>query len=402
MKDINLYYFLYPLIGFFSILGIYLNKEKLFFKIAMFILIIMSICRFDSGYDYFWYWIVGDKSLINNTIVNKLYQELEFGIQKIYDITRYLGHSQYFFVITGLIIFVLLYKTLKKESKSPLISLILFLFVPIGFFDFNHVVMQATAVSIIFYFTKLSYKRKYFKYILIVLFACLFHSSAILCLIFLFIPRKKINKKLWLFGSINLFIILKYVFPFLILKFNPKYFYLISYAPELIKSNTFNLKIFSLLFFIIVFIEFLKKNKINLNLFNKNFNLKEYEIYQFNLFGIGTILSLMLAFIYKGDLSRRIGMYFFVYGFLVAGNYINILNKKIIKQMKIFLIFLVILSKIFLMIKWKEPLFLTKEPYFNKENKFIGRPNSIGLRLFFNQKYEDMSPYLANGKKFKR
>ena len=398
MGDINLYYFLYPFVGIISIIGIYINKEKLFFKIISVFLIIISMCRFDTGYDYFWYWIVGDKSLADNSIVNKMYQNLEFGIQKIYDITRFLGHSQYFFAITGFITFTLLYKIFEKETKSPLISLILCLFVNLGFYE---LIMQTIAVSIIFYFMRLSYEKKYFKFILVVLFACLFHSSAILCLIFLFIPRKKIDKNLWIPGSISLFILLKYLSPFLIFKIQPKYYYLLFYKPELLSANLFNLKIFTLLFFIIVFLEFFRK-KINLNLFNKNFNLKGYEIYQFNIFGIGIILSLMLAFIYKGDLSRRIGMYFLVYGFLVAGNYIDVINKKIQKYIKIIVIFIVMSAKIFLMIKWEQPFILNRKPYINEKGNFIVRPNSEGLRLFFNKKYKDMSPYLPGEIKFER
>lgn len=398
MENINLYYFLYPLIGITSIIGIYLNKEKLFFKVISVFLILISMCRFDTGYDYFWYWIVGDKTLANNTTVNRLYQNLEFGIQKIYDITRWLGHPQYFFAITGLITFVLLYRTFEKESRSPIIALILCLFVNLGFYE---LVMQTVAVSIVFYFTRLSYEKKYLKFILVVLFACLFHSSAILCLGFLFIPRKKIDKKLWILGSTCLFIILKYIFPFLVLKVHPTYYYLLSYKLELLGANLFNLKIFTLLFLFIIFIETFKK-KISLPLINKKFNLKEYEIYQFNIFGIGMILSLMLAFIYKGDLSRRIGMYFLTYGFLVAGNYIEIFDKKILKYIKMIIIFIVILTKIGLMIKLNQPFILNKKPSINEDGTINPRPNSIGLRLFFNKEYEDMSPYLPGEVKFER
>ena len=110
----------------------------------------------------------------------------------------------------------------------------------------------------------------------------------------------------------------------------------------------------------------------------------------------------MLALIYKGDLSRRIGMYFLIYGFLVAGNYIDVINKKIQKYIKIIIIFVVILTKIFLMIKWEEPFILNKEPYFFKDGNLNARPNSIGLRLFFNKKYEDMSPYLSSEIKFNK
>lgn len=401
MGDINLYYFLYPFVGIISVIGIYINKEKLFFKIISVFLIMISMCRFDTGYDYFWYWIVGDKSLADNSIVNKMYQNLEFGIQKIYDITRFLGHSQYFFAITGFITFTLLYKTFRKESKSPIISLILFMFVLMGFFEFTNIIMQSMALAIILYNTRLSYEKKYFKFMLIVFFSCLFHSSAILCLIFLFIPRKNMNKKLWILGSISLFILLKYVFPFLIFKIQPKYYYLLFYKPESWFANKFNLLIFALLFLIIIFLEVFRK-KIKINLFNNNFKLREYEIYQFNLFGIGVILSIILIFIYKGDLSRRIGTYFLVYGFLVAGNYIDVINKKIQKYIKILVILTVISTKILLMVKGNQPFMLNRKPYINEKNSFIARPNSDGLRLFFNKKYEDMSPYLPGEIKFER
>lgn len=269
-----------------------------------------------------------------------------------------------------------------------------------GFLEFNHVVMQTVAISIVFYFTRLSYEKKYLKFILIILFACLFHSSAILCLGFLFIPRKKINKNLWILGSLFLFILLKYIFPVLILKIRPTYFYLLSYKPESLKANLFNLIIFTLLFLFVVFIETFKK-KINLSLIDKKFTFKEYEIYHFNIFGIGIILSLMLAYIYKGDLSRRIGMYFLVYGFLVAGNYIEIFNKKILKWIKIIIIFIVILIKVGLVIKG-QLFILNKKPYIDKNGILNSRPNSVGLRLFFNKKYEDMNSYLPDDIKFER
>ena len=305
--------------------------------------------------------------------------------------------STRFFAITGSITFILLYKTFEKESRSPIIALILCLFVNLGFYE---LVMQTVAVGIVFYFTRLSYEKKYLKFILIVLFASLFHSSAILCLIFLFIPRKKINKNLWILGSLFLFILLKCIFPVLILKIRPTYFYLLSYKKELLKANLFNLIIFTLLFLFIVFIEIFRK-KINLFLINENFSLKKYEIYQFNIFGIGIILSLMLAFIYKGDLSRRIGMYFLIYGFLVAGNYIEIFNEKILKWTKIIVIFIVILTKVGLVVKGY-PFILNKKSYIDKNGILNSRPNSVGLRLFFNKKYEDMNPYLPDNIKFER
>ena len=130
--------------------------------------------------------------------------------------------------------------------------------------------------------------------------------------------------------------------------------------------------------------------------------MQGYEVYQFNLFGVGIILSLMLAFIYKGDISRRVGMYFLVYGFLVAGNYIDVINSKIQKYIKIVIVFIVISAKVFLMEKGNQPFILDRKPYISEKGNIILRPNSDGLRLFFYKKYEDMHPYLGNGDKFER
>ena len=54
------------------------------------------------------------------------------------------------------------------------------------------------------------------------------------------------------------------------------------------------------------------------------------------------------------------------------------------------------------MLKWEQPLILKKEPYIDIKGNFIARPNSDGIRLFFNKKYEDMSPYLPGEIKFER
>lgn len=95
-------------------------------------------------------------------------------------------------------------------------------------------------------------------------------------------------------------------------------------------------------------------------------------------------------------------MYFLTYVFLVAGNYIEIFDKKILKYIKIIIIFVVILVRIGLMIKWEQGFVLERKPYIDKKGNFIARPNSMGLRLFFNKKYEDMSPYLPDEIKFER
>lgn len=35
------------------------------------------------------------------------------------------------------------------------------------------------------------------------------------------------------------------------------------------------------------------------------------------------------------------------------------------------------------MIKWNDSFYLNKKPFFNERNELVARPNSRGLRLFF-------------------
>lgn len=401
----NLYYILYPIIGLISIIGICINKEKLTFIVILLILTFFSIFRFDHGYDYFWYWIVGNKNLAKNFEVIRIYNELEYGIKKIYDIVRFLGNSQYFFIITGLVISILIYKLFFYESRNPLISIFLFLIIPMGFYDFNHYVMQSLAMSIIFYGTKYILSGRKNIFILLVLsVSFLFHSSSILALSFLFFPQKRIKNFQWIIGFIFLFIYFKYFFIKIVKYFFPKYTYILYFNPNLINANLINIKIFLLIYFgtiILLFINKIGKNKFFKLIVKERIKLNKREEYYYNLFIFGIFISILLAIIFPGDLSKRIGSYFLFFGFIVGGNFIETLSYKIKKNIKILFIILIVILKINILLKWQEPFILNKQPYFNEKNKeWNVRPNSVGLRLFFGKEYEDMSPYLPGEKRF--
>ena len=402
MEDLNLFLFLYPTIAILSILGIIFNRERYFYKLIALILLIISMFRFDFQYDYFWYWIVGDKTLIKHTIIKKLYSNLEYGVAKIYDIVRWLGNPQYFFIITSLVIMGLILYTFFRDTRNPLIAITLFLFIPIGFLANNEFIMQALAGSIIFFSTRYIYEKKYFLFIVnILIVSFLFHSSAILCLIFLFIPNFKIKEKYILFIIIIFIPILKFIFPIIIKNYFSNYYYLLYKVKYLKETNLFNLKILGLLLLVIIFLEKLKE-KIGLSfLLNKDFKLNKYEVYQKNIFIIGYLGSLVIYFLFEGDLSRRIGFYFYYFAFLVAGNYINIFQVKFLKFIKISIIFLCLLIRIFAIYK-NDMIYLNKKPYINENGDLNARPNSAGLRLYFGKGYNDMSPYLPGEKKFNR
>lgn len=398
MYDINLYYFLYPFVGIISIIGIALKKEKITYSLLIVLLTIISIFKFDHGYDYFWYWIIGDKNLINHPDVIRIYTDLEYGIKTIYDVVRFLGHPQYFFIITGLIISYYIYKTLKRDSRLPLISLILFLIIEMGFIDFNFYIMQSLGMSIIFYHTHYILENKKIKFILIVILCSfLFHNSNIIALGYLLIPKRKIRISEYLLGIGAIVIFFKYLFQNLVIKILPQYNYLFYFNKNLVIANMNNIKIFIILLIIIVNIYFFKK--IKLKAINK-IGLNRKEQFYCNIFVIGLILTIILAKVFAGDLSKRIGSYFLFFGYITFGNIVFFFKNKILEYIKLFLIIFFISLRIFLMIKWNIVYYLNRQPYINENGILIARPNSKGLRLFFGKKYEDMSPYLPGERRF--
>lgn len=398
MPDLNLFIVLYPVIAVISIIGIIKNKEKVAYFSSALILILVSMFRFDFQYDYFWYWIVGDKSLEKNIVVARLYNNLEYGVARLYDVVRELGHPQYFFGITALTIMGLITYTFYRDSRNPIISITLFLLTPTGFLSNNEFIMQALAGSIIFFSTQYIYQKKVLKFIFIVfVVSFLFHSSAIICLSFIFIPKKEKKIGYLIFITMLIGLILKYLFPLIIYRYFFEYYYFLYGIKYLKNSNLYNLKILGLFLIIIIFTERMKLK----NIFNKNFKLSGYEIYQKNIFIYGYLGSLLIYYVFEGDLSRRIGFYFYYFAFLVAGNYIGKINIKIFKVFCSLLILLCLGQEILKIYK-EDSIILNKRPYLDENRKFISRPNSVGLKLFFGKKYGDMSPYLPGTVKFKR
>lgn len=398
MYDVNLYYFLYPFAGIISIIGIILKKEKITYSFLAFLLTILAVFKFDHGYDYFWYWIVGDKSLVNHSEVVKIYTNLEYGVKIIYNVVRYLGYSQYFFIITGLIISYYIYKTLKRDSKLPLISLILFLIIEMGFVDFNFYIMQSLGMSIIFYYTHYILEKQKIKFMLIVILCSfLFHRSNIIALSYLLISQRKIRVSEYFLEIIIVFIFFKYLFQKLVIKILPQYNYLFYFNKNLVMANMENIKMFIILLIIIIGIYFLKKMKLKEI---KKIELDKNEQFYCNIFIMGLILTIMFAKVFGGDLSKRIGSYFLFFGYITFGNVIFFLKKEILKYIKILLVIFFVLLRMFLMIKWDIAYYLNRQPYINKNGDLIARPNSKGLRLFFGKKYEDMSPYLPGENRF--
>ncbi|MGL5056027.1 MAG: EpsG family protein [Fusobacteriaceae bacterium] len=388
MDKLNLNIIIYPFVAILSIFGIVLNKEKIVYKYLAFGLTFLSMIRFDTGYDYYWYYAVSKYQYMHHPIIQGIYKDLEPGIQKIIDLARYYKHPQYFFAITGLITFGLIYYTIYRDSKSPLISLSFFMFLEMGFVMTNSYIMQMTAVSICFFAIKYAYKKEYFKYIGLILIAGLFfHKSALICLIFLFFPKLKIKNYYWVLYLLVLILTLKNILPKLTSIYFPQYFYLIKNTP---KFNTKGVKDIIMSCMLSIFIIL-----INLKIKNKN----KYDIYLENIFITGSILSFVLLKIYAGHISFRIGIFFIFYFLLLIGNYLEYFKKNCKKKIKVTMILVLNLWILRGIIK-SDYIILDKNIGYSKDGRLDVRPNSYGFKIFINKNEADLYQYLPNGVKF--
>lgn len=173
------------------------NKSDSFFVITSFILLfIVSAFRGDFTTDY------------NNYVyLFELYNRFRFfevfhaGIyqEKGYIfLNRLIGvftrNELYLFIVVSFITLLCFYSQFRRYSSYIWLSVLMFVTVGAFYTSFN-IMRQILAVAIIFSGSKFLYERKFVKYCLVVALAALFHTSALVMLIFYFILNYKFSVK---------------------------------------------------------------------------------------------------------------------------------------------------------------------------------------------------------------
>lgn len=156
----------------------YRHKPKYFNSIGLIFLILITIFRFDIGWDYEDYyrtvWPILDIAAL---------ARLEPGSIGIMTLSYYLGSPIYVFAIYGTLTIVLTYISLYKYSDNLFIGLIVYL--TLFYLISLSIIRQGLAISIIMFSFHYIVEKKYLKYIIGCFIATLFHSSALIAVIFL-------------------------------------------------------------------------------------------------------------------------------------------------------------------------------------------------------------------------
>lgn len=195
-------------------------------KLRKITILFLTICRYDVGWDYPWYYKLGTRIELNKIglFINKedigryfeCYKEDFWNYYRMEILNKIIYKTGWFFnlpanfsiIIYGFFLCVLIFSGFKyyKLEKNRNVWLVFYVF-PLFLLNFFNIIRQGVAVAIIFFVSKYLFENKLIKYFCGVILASMIHKSAIIGLVFYFIF--KIKKKLLIIWSIPLIYFLK-------------------------------------------------------------------------------------------------------------------------------------------------------------------------------------------------
>lgn len=316
------YIFLY--ITIVSIGYIKFENKKNINNLCFIIIFLFMGFRYDVGWDFRWYYALAQKTYLNKYSIfmtlkdlggwnpDKFqYLRLEFFNKIIYKIAWSLKSPQAVILIFSFLLLYFIKKGLDNEKKFSVYPWILFLSIPIFFFNFMSLMRQAVAIGIIFYSYRYIKRRDLKKYLFTIILASLFHSTALFI-----IPQYCLyNLKLSKMKLVLIFISSFFAKPLLIivLKLNAfaKYRNYITNSigegGKIIYFLTIAIGILILLFYDILIRR--KSNK-----------------YFINMIILGCFIYISL--ISLGHLGPRISMYYIIYILYIAKDFIYLFQNK--------------------------------------------------------------------------
>lgn len=284
------------------------EKKKFSYSIIVAIIIIFSFSafRYDVGWDYKAYYNTIEYNVITNIVSNGEYANIF-----LIDFTRYTGFTFFYFIITSFLCIFFISKTIRSYSENYWLSLILFICFPLFFLNSLSVIRLFSALALTFYGFKYIEKKQFTKYLIMVIFASMFHKSAMIALIFYFANKIKFkNFKLLLF-LISLPIIGNFINDFVI-RYLPKY---AVYTQETtIQEGTKAI----IIFIIIGIIAMMLNKKITDN--DRIANL------YYNIYFMG--LGIYLMFFNQGTMGHRLSLYGTIYMILLLPKMVSLIENK--------------------------------------------------------------------------
>lgn len=178
-----LIYLIPYLVLFFLSLIVDQSRSSKFYWFFIFILALFSGLRYDVGYDYQSYTYKIEESLVYN------FEPINVWIVML---CNKLNYSQLFFIVHSFITLFTLGYAFNRISTRPSFTLILFIGFPLLFLNTMSVVRFWTALSIVFLGSVFLYEGSIKKYLILLIVAVGFHTSAVAGFLFILFKYIKI------------------------------------------------------------------------------------------------------------------------------------------------------------------------------------------------------------------
>lgn len=258
-------------------------------KISFFLIFIFSALRFDVGWDYKNY------AMIIESLPAGFTNRLEFFNRVLIRISRDLEFTQFYFIVTSFIIVYFVYKRIKNEQEFFFESFLIFVLFNLFYLSSLGIIRQFCAVSIVFWGSLYLEKSKT-KFLIIVFIASLFHNTALIATIFIFIRMIRVNKIVLAISAILPFA-MSIILRIIVYEFFPRYGHYLSGE---VYGGGVRTSYLAICIFLILLI--FKKRITFLN--------KENEVlYSYVLAGVILFTSISGL----GQIASRLSMYFFIF-----------------------------------------------------------------------------------------
>lgn len=316
------YIFLYIIIA--SIGYIKFENKKNINNLCFTIIFLFMGFRYDVGWDFRWYFTLAQKIYLNKYSIfmtlkdlgiwdpNKFqYLRLEFFNKIIYKIAWYLENPQIVILIYSFLVLYFIKKGLENENKNSIYPWIIFLSIPLFFFNFTSLMRQAVAIGIIFYSYRYIKKRDIKKYLITIILASLFHSTALFIIPQYYLYNLELSKKKLILMFMSSFFAKPFLMIILKLGIFSKYR---GYVTNSVGEGG------KIIYFLIIGIGLL------VLLFYKQLIRRKSNRYFINMIILGCFIYISL--ISLGHLGPRISMYYIIYILYIGKDFIYLFHDK--------------------------------------------------------------------------
>ncbi len=168
------------------------KKNLIFIILAFSQLLAISIFRYKIGYDYNMY-AVGEFNMQMDGFGTLQYKDWEIGFVLLTKVLGlFLPNFYYYMAFFAVISIVPAAIFIYKNSKMPWVSTILYVNTFIFFMTMNFI-RQAVALSLVMLSWHFIKKKQFFKFLVIILFASLFHQTVLIMIPIYFLVKMKIR-----------------------------------------------------------------------------------------------------------------------------------------------------------------------------------------------------------------